>query len=34
MSQAISGLMKNKFNNPPGASLDEASANTFGKMTE
>jgi recombination protein RecA len=33
MSQAISGLMKNKFNNPPGASRDEAVAHTFGKIT-
>ena len=30
MSQAISGLMKNNFNNPPGASRDEAAANAFG----
>jgi recombination protein RecA len=33
MSQAISGLMKNNFSNPPGASQEDASANTFGKMT-
>jgi recombination protein RecA len=32
MSQAISGLMKNNFNNPPAASRDEAAANTFRKI--
>jgi len=32
MSQAISGLMKNNFNNPPGASR-EAVAHTFGEIT-
>jgi recombination protein RecA len=33
LSQAISGLMKNNFTHPPGASRDEVSADTFGKMT-
>jgi len=33
MSQAISGLMKNNFNNPPGINRDEAVAHTFGKIT-
>ena len=33
MSQAISGLMKNNFNNPSGANRDEASANTFEEIT-
>ncbi len=33
LSQAISGLMKNNFSNPPGASRGGAPANTFGKMT-
>ena len=33
LSQAISGLMKNNFSNPPGASRSRAPANTFGKMT-
>ena len=33
LDQAISGLMKNNFTHPPGASRDEASANTFGKIT-
>ena len=33
LSQAISGLMKNNFSNPPGARWGEASVNTFGKMT-
>ncbi len=33
LSQAISGLMKNNFSNPPGASRSGAPANTFGKMT-
>jgi len=33
LSQAISGLMKNNFSNPPGTSRNEASANTFEKIT-
>ena len=33
MSQAISGLMKNNFNNPPGISPDQAPANIFGEIT-
>jgi len=33
LSQAISGLMKNNFSNPPGTSQDDASANTFGQIT-
>ena len=33
LSQAISGLMKNNFSNPSGASRGGAPANTFGKMT-
>ena len=33
MSQAISGLMKNNFNNSPSPSRDEAVVNTFGKIT-
>lgn len=34
LSQAISGLMKNNFSNPPGASRGGAPANTFEKMTQ
>ncbi|MSO22328.1 MAG: hypothetical protein EXQ58_03545 [Acidobacteria bacterium] len=33
LSQAISGLMKNNFTHPPGASRNEAVANTFWKIT-
>ena len=33
MSQAISGLMKNNFNNPRGSNRDGAATNTFGKIT-
>jgi len=33
LSQAISGLMKNNFSNPPGGSRGGVPANTFGKMT-
>jgi recombination protein RecA len=33
MSQAISGLMKNNFNNPPGSSRRKASASTLGEIT-
>jgi recombination protein RecA len=33
MSQAITGLMKNNFNNPSGTSRDQAATNTFGEMT-
>lgn len=33
LSQAISGLMKNNFSNPPGTSRGGAPANTFGEMT-
>ena len=33
MSQAISGLMKNNFNNPPGTIRDQALANIFGEIT-
>jgi recombination protein RecA len=33
ISQAISGLMKNNFTNPPGASRRKASASTLGEIT-
>ena len=33
LSQAISGLMKNNFSNPPGASQSRAPARILGKMT-
>jgi len=33
LSQAISGLMKNNFSNPPGASQSRTSARILGKMT-
>jgi recombination protein RecA len=32
LSQAISGLMKNNFSNPPGSSRSRAPVQTFGKM--